>query len=96
MSLHRERGVGFLALDGVGDPLEHAELSLLHVAARATHQAEHFRDAFGRPRVDALQGLRLDGGRGDLLVRIIYRVEVKVSRGAKQPNSSRRLGRGRI
>jgi DnaJ-class molecular chaperone len=36
------------------------------------------------------------GGRGDLLVRIIYRVELKVSRGAKQPSSSRRLGWGRV
>jgi len=35
------------------------------------------------------------GGRGDLLVRVTYRVEVKVSRGAKRPNSSRRLGWGR-
>ena len=35
------------------------------------------------------------GGRGDLLVRIAYRVEVKVSRGAKRPTSSRRLGWGR-
>jgi DnaJ-class molecular chaperone len=35
------------------------------------------------------------GGRGDLLVRITYRVEVQVSRGAKRPNSSRRLGWGR-
>jgi len=32
------------------------------------------------------------GGRGDLLVRATYRVEVQVSRGAKRPNSSRRLG----
>jgi curved DNA-binding protein len=31
------------------------------------------------------------GGRGDLLVRVTYRVEVKVSRGAKRPSSSRRL-----
>jgi DnaJ-class molecular chaperone len=36
------------------------------------------------------------GGRGDLLVRITYRVELKVSRGAKQPSSSRRLGWGRF
>jgi DnaJ-class molecular chaperone len=36
------------------------------------------------------------GGRGDLLVRVTYRVEVKVSRGAKQPSSSRRLGWGRV
>ncbi len=36
------------------------------------------------------------GGRGDLLVRVTYHVEVKVSRGAKQPSSSRRLGRGRM
>jgi DnaJ-class molecular chaperone len=35
------------------------------------------------------------GGRGDLLVRITYRVEVKVSRGGKRPSSSRRLGWGR-
>jgi len=34
------------------------------------------------------------GGRGDLLVRVAYRVEVKISRGAKQPSSSRRLGWG--
>jgi len=31
------------------------------------------------------------GGRGDLLVRVTYRVEVKVSRGVKRPISSRRL-----
>ena len=30
------------------------------------------------------------GGRGDLLVRVTYRVEVKISRGAKRPNSSSR------
>jgi curved DNA-binding protein len=36
------------------------------------------------------------GGRGDLLVRVTYRVEVKVSRGAKRPSSSRRLGWGRV
>ena len=36
------------------------------------------------------------GGRGDLLVRITYRVEVQVSRGAKRPNSSRRLGWGKM
>ena len=35
------------------------------------------------------------GGRGDLLVRVTYRVEVQVSRGAKRPSSSRRLGWGR-
>jgi len=35
------------------------------------------------------------GGRGDLLVRVTYRVEVKVSRGAKRPTSSRRLGWGK-
>jgi curved DNA-binding protein len=35
------------------------------------------------------------GGRGDLLVRLTYRVEVKVVRGAKQPGPSRRLGWGR-
>jgi DnaJ-class molecular chaperone len=34
------------------------------------------------------------GGRGDLLVRVTYRVEVQVSRGAKRPSSSRRLGWG--
>jgi curved DNA-binding protein len=31
------------------------------------------------------------GGRGDLLVRVTYRVEVKVSRGVKRPSLSRRL-----
>jgi DnaJ-class molecular chaperone len=36
------------------------------------------------------------GGRGDLLVRVTYRVEVQVSRGAKRPNSSRRLGWGKM
>lgn len=36
------------------------------------------------------------GGRGDLLVRVTYRVEVKVSRGAKRPSSSRRLGWGKM
>jgi curved DNA-binding protein len=36
------------------------------------------------------------GGRGDLLVRVTYRVEVKVSRGAKRPTSSRRLGWSRM
>jgi DnaJ-class molecular chaperone len=36
------------------------------------------------------------GGRGDLLVRVTYRVEVKVSRGTKQPSASRRLGWGRM
>jgi DnaJ-class molecular chaperone len=36
------------------------------------------------------------GGRGDLLVRITYRVEVQVSRGAKRPSSSRRLGWGKM
>jgi DnaJ-class molecular chaperone len=36
------------------------------------------------------------GGRGDLLVRVTYRVEVKVTRGAKRTNSSRRLGWGRV
>ena len=35
------------------------------------------------------------GGRGDLLVRVTYRVEVKISRGAKRPSASRRLGWGR-
>jgi curved DNA-binding protein len=35
------------------------------------------------------------GGRGDLLVRVTYRVQVKVSRGTKRPTSSRRLGWGR-
>jgi DnaJ-class molecular chaperone len=35
------------------------------------------------------------GGRGDLLVRLTYRVEVKVVRGAKQHGPSRRLGWGR-
>jgi len=36
------------------------------------------------------------GGRGDLLVRVTYRVEVKVTRGANRPSSSRRLGWGRV
>ncbi len=36
------------------------------------------------------------GGRGDLLVRVTYRVEVKVSRGSKRPTSSRRLGWGSV
>ena len=36
------------------------------------------------------------GGRGDLLVRVTYRVEVKVSRGSNRPTSSRRLGWGRV
>lgn len=36
------------------------------------------------------------GGRGDLLVRITYRIEVKVSRGVKRPTLSRRLGWGRV
>ena len=35
------------------------------------------------------------GGRGDLLVRVTYRVEVKISRGAKRPSASGRLGWGR-
>jgi len=35
------------------------------------------------------------GGRGDLLVRVTYRVEVKVTRGAKRPSTSGRLGWGR-
>jgi curved DNA-binding protein len=35
------------------------------------------------------------GGRGDLLVRVTYRVEVQVSRGSHRPTSSRRLGWGR-
>jgi DnaJ-class molecular chaperone len=35
------------------------------------------------------------GGRGDLLVRITYRVEVKVSRGAKRTSSSHRRILGR-
>ena len=35
------------------------------------------------------------GGRGDLLVRVTYRVEVKITRGAKRPSASRRLGWGR-
>lgn len=35
------------------------------------------------------------GGRGDLLVRVTYRVEVKVSRGAKRPSSSHRRILGR-
>ena len=30
------------------------------------------------------------GGRGDLLVRLTYRVEVKISRGAKRPTSPNR------
>jgi DnaJ-class molecular chaperone len=34
------------------------------------------------------------GGRGDLLVRVTYRVEVKALRGAKQARASRRLGWG--
>jgi len=34
------------------------------------------------------------GGRGDLLVRVTYRVEVKISRGAKRPNSSSRRALG--
>ena len=36
------------------------------------------------------------GGRGDLLVRVTYRVEVKVSRGAKRTSASRRLGWGKM
>ncbi len=36
------------------------------------------------------------GGRGDLLVRITYSVEVQVTRGAKRPGSSRRLGWGKM
>ena len=32
------------------------------------------------------------GDRGDLLVRVTYRVEVKISRGSKRPSASRRLG----
>lgn len=35
------------------------------------------------------------GGRGDLLVRVTYRVEVKVSRGAKRTNTSHRRMLGR-
>jgi len=35
------------------------------------------------------------GGRGDLLVRVTYRVEVKVTRGAKRPSSSPRRMLGR-
>jgi DnaJ-class molecular chaperone len=35
------------------------------------------------------------GGRGDLLVRVTYRVEVKISRGPKRPSPSGRLGWGR-
>lgn len=35
------------------------------------------------------------GGRGDLLVRVTYRVEVKISRGAKRPSASGRVGWGR-
>jgi len=35
------------------------------------------------------------GGRGDLLVRATYRVEVKISRGSKRPSTSGRLGWGR-
>jgi DnaJ-class molecular chaperone with C-terminal Zn finger domain len=34
------------------------------------------------------------GGRGDLLVRVTYRVEVKISRGSKRPSASRRLRLG--
>ena len=36
------------------------------------------------------------GGRGDLLVRVTYRVEVKVSRGAKRPSASQRLRWGKM
>ncbi|MEX1111333.1 MAG: DnaJ domain-containing protein [Chthoniobacterales bacterium] len=36
------------------------------------------------------------GGRGDLLVRVTYRVEVKVERGARRPAPSRRLGWGKM
>lgn len=32
------------------------------------------------------------GGRGDLLVRVTYRVEVKITRGSKRPSGLRRLG----
>ena len=35
------------------------------------------------------------GGRGDLLVRVTYRVEVKISRGSKRPSSSSRRMLGR-
>jgi DnaJ-class molecular chaperone len=35
------------------------------------------------------------GGRGDLLVRVTYRVEVKISRGSKRPSSPNRRMFGR-
>ena len=35
------------------------------------------------------------GCRGDLLVRVTYRVEVKITRGSKRPSASGRLDRGR-
>jgi DnaJ-class molecular chaperone len=52
------------------------------------------RDAVVRVTGEGLPKPR--GGRGDLLVRVTYRVEVQVSRGAKRPSSSRRLGWGKM
>ncbi len=63
------------------------------------------RDFCNRPAITNLATLvhafmpiivgRQDLARGGLLVRATYRVEVKISRGVKQPSASGRVGWGR-